>query len=262
MNPCAHVVVVGFALCLALMDVPSAARVFEDSWRKTLVVGHRGAAAYAPENTLDSFRAAIGSGAVATECDVHLDADGGIAVIHDDTLDRTTKGKGPVAKARSAELRALGVPSLEELTAVTKGKIVLVVEIKDGHGIEEKVVAHLRREGMLDQAIVFSFDRGRVAAVKTLEPALKAVWLIGDKPTAEALPGMVADALAAKLDGVGFAYGNVSAPVVAAFHARRLPVFAWTVPPGDWVGRLAALKVNFIITNHPRHVSELLKGEG
>lgn len=251
------------AACLFGMDTPSASRTFEDCWKQTLVVGHRGAAAYAPENTLDSFRAAIGSGAVATECDVHLDADGGVAVIHDDTLDRTTKGKGPVARATSAELRALGVPSLADLTAVTKGKIVLVIEIKDGAGIEEKVVAHLREEAMLDQAIVFSFERERVAKVKALEPALKSVWLIGDRPTSEALPGMVRDASAAKLDGVGFAYGNVSGPVVATFHVRRLPVFAWTVPPGDWVGRLKAIKVNFIITNHPRHVSELLaKGDG
>ncbi|MCW5941313.1 MAG: hypothetical protein KIS66_03725 [Fimbriimonadaceae bacterium] len=240
------------------MDVPSASRAFEECWRKTLVVGHRGAAAYAPENTLPSFRAAIGSGAVATECDVHLDADGGIAVIHDDTLDRTTTGKGPVARATSTELRALGVPSLEELTAVTKGKIVLVIEIKDGDGIEEKVVAHLRKEGMLDQAIVFSFDRERVAKVKSLEPGLKGVWLIGDKPTAGVLPGMVADAAAAKVDGVGFAYGNASEEAVAAFHGRRLPVFAWTVPPGEWVGRLRERGVNFIITNHPRHVSEQL----
>ncbi|MBZ0213572.1 MAG: glycerophosphodiester phosphodiesterase, partial [Nitrospirae bacterium] len=73
-----------FVLCLAsAWSEGPTARILADSWVRPQVIGHRGAAAHAPENTLRGFRLAIASGAVATECDVHVDAEGNLAVIHD-----------------------------------------------------------------------------------------------------------------------------------------------------------------------------------
>jgi glycerophosphoryl diester phosphodiesterase len=73
----------------------------------TLYAAHRGGAALWPENSLLAFRRAIAMGAPLVECDVHLTADGELAVIHDRTLDRTTEGRGPVAERTAAELGAL-----------------------------------------------------------------------------------------------------------------------------------------------------------
>src|SRR5690349_24766663 len=74
---------------------------------RPLIVGHRGAMGYAPENTFASYERALVLGADAIECDVHLSADGVPIVIHDHTLDRTTDGQGPVRDRTVAELKRL-----------------------------------------------------------------------------------------------------------------------------------------------------------
>ena len=72
------------------------------------IMGHRGAPADEPENTLRSFRRALAVGVAAVELDVQLTKDGRLAVIHDETLDRTTNGQGPVKDFTLAELQAAG----------------------------------------------------------------------------------------------------------------------------------------------------------
>ncbi|MEZ0325436.1 MAG: glycerophosphodiester phosphodiesterase [Fimbriimonas sp.] len=104
------------------------------SWKTPQVVGHRGAAAHVPENTLASFEEAIAAGCDLVECDVHLSADGQVVVIHDPTVDRTTSLSGPVSSFTAEALAAVGVPSLDELLALTKERIPLIIEIKDGDG--------------------------------------------------------------------------------------------------------------------------------
>jgi len=249
-------------LCVMASQSISAKDILLRSWSQTLVVGHRGAAAHAPENTLAGFRLAIASGAVATECDVHLDAEGNLAVIHDNTVDRTTTGKGRVKEMTSGELRALGVPTLADLTAVTIDRIVLVVEIKDGEDAPRKVVEHIRSQGMTDQTIVFSFHAKFVEATKTLDPKQTAIWLVSGKPTGEKLAEVLAQAQAIRADGLGFSYQGVTEEAIVAAHNRKLPVFVWTVPPGPEVERLKGLKANFIITDHPKEVVEQLAKSG
>ncbi|MCX6900410.1 MAG: glycerophosphodiester phosphodiesterase family protein [Verrucomicrobia bacterium] len=102
--------------------------------RDTLVIAHRGANEDRPEleNKLPAFERALAIGADMVECDVHLSADNEPVVIHDDTLDRTTTGSGPVNAHTAAELRRLGVPTLRELCRLVRGKARLLVEIKSG----------------------------------------------------------------------------------------------------------------------------------
>ena len=100
------------------------------------IMGHRGAPADEPENTLRSFSRALAVGVAAVELDVQLTKDGRLAVIHDETLDRTTNGRGPVRDFTLAELKKLDagrgepVPSLEEVFDLVQGKAHLVVELK------------------------------------------------------------------------------------------------------------------------------------
>src|SRR5262245_46332535 len=76
-----------------------------------LVIAHRGASSYAPENTLAAFDLALQMGVRHIELDVHLSRDGHLVVIHDDTVDRTTNGSGPVVHYTLAELQALDAGS-------------------------------------------------------------------------------------------------------------------------------------------------------
>ena len=71
------------------------------------VIGHRGAAAYAPENTLESIREARGRGARWVEFDAKLTGDGVVILMHDETLDRTTSGHGLVAQTSVRDIVAL-----------------------------------------------------------------------------------------------------------------------------------------------------------
>ena len=115
-----------------------------------IVVSHAACAGHAPENTLAGLRLALHMGAHAIEIDVHLSADGIPVLIHDDSVDRTTDGRGAVASLTLAELRELRagarspfetfrgekVPTLAEALELTRGRVLLVIEIKPPH-IEE-----------------------------------------------------------------------------------------------------------------------------
>jgi len=130
---------------------------------KPLNIAHQGASAYAPGNTLAAFRLALEMGADGFELDIMLSADGHLVVIHDDTVDRTTDGSGPVRQKTLAELKALDagarfdacfagerIPTLQEVFDLVAGNRAFVnVELKAdslrGNGLEEKEEPEMRR---------------------------------------------------------------------------------------------------------------------
>ena len=165
----------------------------------TIIVAHRGAAAQAPENTMEAFRLGVEAGADAIELDVHLTADGQLAVIHDETLDRTTDRTGRVAEltmdqVREADAgatftragdsgfpfaeRGLTVPTLPEVLEWLPDGVGLVIEIKAraaADGVVEAVRAHPVREGRL---AVISFDEAAIERVRELDPGIKTGYLL------------------------------------------------------------------------------------
>ncbi len=177
----------------------------------TIVVAHRGASRQAPENTMEAFRLAVEAGADAIELDVHLTADGQLAVIHDDTLERTTDHTGRVAdqtmdQIREADAgatfarpddagfpyagRGLRVPSLPEVLAWLPTGVGLVIEIKAraaADAVVEAVRDHdVRQE---DRLAVISFDEAAIERVRALEPAIKTGYLL--VPTQPIEPALV-----------------------------------------------------------------------
>lgn len=139
------------------------------SARTPLVLGHRGASAYAPENTLAAFELAARHGADGIEFDVQLTADGWPVVIHDSRVDRTTNGCGQVPKLSLAELRSLDagdgqvVPTLDEVFEQLGQRFLLLnVEIKRSglrsRGIEATVADRIRVYHLEDRTIVSSFS--------------------------------------------------------------------------------------------------------
>ena len=101
-----------------------------------LRIGHRGAAGHAPENTLRSFEKAVLFGCDMTELDVHLCGSGELVVIHDETVDRTTDGSGPVSELSLNELKILNagqgeeIPTLYEVLSLLRDMIKLNIELK------------------------------------------------------------------------------------------------------------------------------------
>jgi glycerophosphoryl diester phosphodiesterase len=259
--------IAGFATLLLLGGCASHGR----AWRavrarsgRPLVVAHRGGSADAPENTLAAFRTAIAHGVTVAECDVHLSADGAVAVIHDPTLDRTTNGVGPVAAKTLAELRALDagawmspafagerIPELRELLALAAGRLTLLVELKAGDGLEERVTTLLASERR-DDVVLTSFDPERLARAKTLLPTVPTMLL--GRRRAHGPPVLIETAVELEAAAVGVEQEGIDGPFVVAAHGAGLGVFAWTVNDADAARRLAALGVDGLITDQPDRI--------
>lgn len=165
----------------------------------TIVVAHRGASAYLPENTMPSFERAAEMGADAVELDVHLTADRQLAVIHDSTVDRTTDGSGEVASLTMAELRELDagyrftdadgsfphrgrdlrIPTLPEVLDWLPDGLGLVVEIKARAAAD--AVADVLRDTLVREAgraSVISFDEAAIDRVHELDSELATGYLL------------------------------------------------------------------------------------
>lgn len=134
-----------------------------------LVVGHRMATAFAPENTLSALRAAILLGVDIVETDVRLTSDGHVVLVHDSTIDRTHARRGSVSQLTLAELQAIPLeipesksfgqfdcdrtPTLDEVFALSRGQIVIELEVKDSRaGVE--AARYLRDHALYDQAFI------------------------------------------------------------------------------------------------------------
>jgi glycerophosphoryl diester phosphodiesterase len=150
-----------------------------------LVIGHRGAAGEAPENTLASFALALEQGADGIELDVHLTKEGRIVVCHDLTLDRTTNGKGWICETAYADIQRLDagswfadrfagerVPLLDEVFDLVPPHILINVEVKHHYEgrMERALLDFLRERDRFDHVVISSFDHQCAARMKKAEP--------------------------------------------------------------------------------------------
>ena len=164
---------------------------------KTKVWAHRGASGYAPENTLDAFRKAVEMGADGIELDVQMTKDGELVVIHDETIDRVSNGKGWVKDYTYEELKKFNfnkthleytkeeIPTLEQVYRLIKPtNLTINVEIKTGivfyPGIEERVLELTERLGMKERVIYSSFNHYTIRKIKELDPQAKTGMLYED----------------------------------------------------------------------------------
>ncbi|TBL73957.1 glycerophosphodiester phosphodiesterase [Paenibacillus thalictri] len=142
-------------------------------------IAHRGYPVKYPENTLSSFQAACDLSYTYVELDIQLSKDGVPVVMHDYTVDRMTDGTGMVRDFTLAELKGLRVkeqetvPTLEEVLLLLKGKLNIMVELKQAGdlypGLEEKTLELLRKTNTFDQAIIISFDHFSIARTRKLD---------------------------------------------------------------------------------------------
>lgn len=233
------------------------------------IVGHRGAAALAPENTLAGLRAAAAQGLTMVEVDVKLTADGASILMHDDTLERTSSGHGPVRDRTLAELRTLDagawfgpafagepIPTLAEClaTAVELG-LALNLEIKPCPGREVETAERALAEALAlwpadrPPPLVSSFEIASLHAARRVAPDWPRGYLIWERPDDWAA---IADAVDAATINVNHEFETPA--TLAAYRATGRPVLAYTVNDPARAAELLALGVASIITDCPDRV--------
>ena len=148
--------------------------------KNPVIVGHRGASGYEPENTLCSFERAIDMGVGMIELDVYCCKTGQVVVIHDDTIERTTNGTGEVAQLSWDTLRQYNagkgehIPLLSQVFDLVNKRVVINIEIKDPHAVRavadliEQYVQH--KQWSHDNFLVSSFDAWRFSGFYCLLP--------------------------------------------------------------------------------------------
>jgi len=221
-----------------------------------LVVAHRGETDHARENSLEAFRQAIQEGADAVELDVHLTTDGDLAVIHDDTLDRTYGVPGVVRQMSSQELRALGVPMLSDVLALPDCKF--IIEIKHPHGgrhvgIEQILIDQLHSTHTEQRAVVISFDETSLKTLHQLDSQLTTGYLYSGK---DLDPQQTRDELGVTYLGPHFS--AVNSEYVARAHQAGLKVNPWTVNEAKDLKHMLELGVDAITTDSAGELSGML----
>jgi glycerophosphoryl diester phosphodiesterase len=239
----------------------------------TVVVAHRGASAQAPENTMEAFRLGVEAGADAIELDVHLTSDGQLAVIHDDTLDRTTDRTGAVSEltmdqVREADAgaefarpgdagcpyrgRGLRVPTLPEVLDWLPDGTGLVVELKARTAADAVVGAVRDRAVRADGRLaVISFDEVAIERVRELDREIKTGYLL--VPTQPIEPALVwaTEHGHAGVHPYEADLGMDPMPILAQAHAYGREVGCYVVNDPERMKHLAACGIWGFVTDVP-----------
>ncbi len=233
-----------------------------------LNMAHRGASGTFPENTLSAFRAAIDAKADMCELDVQLTRDGAVVVIHDETVERTTDGKGEVAELTLAELQRLDagakfkggavkgerIPTLDEVFDVTAGRCGLNIELKAG-GLEHQVAQIMQSREAFADSIVSSFDWEYLKKIQQLHFNIRIALLADEKPV-----DLMINAVAMRAYAINPRWDMVTADLCKAAHEKNLQVYTWTVDADARMRALMECGVDGIMTNYPERLRTVLGG--
>jgi len=234
------------------------------SIRKPVIIAHRGASRQAPENTMAAFRKALELGAGGIETDVHLSADGRLVIIHDETVDRTSNGKGLVGEKTFEELRKLDfgswfspdfsgekIPELDELLELVSGwDGLLNIELKNGPvfypGIEQAVAAAVRKHKLMNRTIISSFNHYSLVEIRKIDPEIKTAPLY--------MAGLYEPWVYARRIGAAAIHPlfyNIVPEIIKGCKRNNIMVNPFTVDRPEQIKAMAAAGVDGIITNVP-----------
>lgn len=249
------------------------------------IIGHRGAAGVAPENTVVSIERAIRGGAQAIEVDVQISADGQLVTMHDDTVDRTTDGTGPVNSLTLEEIRRLdagyhftpdrgrsfpyrgtgvGIPTLDEAVAAA-GRLPMIIELKRraaGEALGVWLRARREAHGDTNRFIVAGFEREKVAPAagpadwrSATRRDLIAFLLLGKLGIGGSLPPHV-DAIMLPIRKGPLRL--VTGSFVRRAHEQGVGVFVWTVNRPEIMRELFDIGVDGLISDVPARVRRVV----
>ena len=236
--------------------------------RKFVVIAHRGASSYAPENTFAAFDLAIEMGVTHVELDVEYTSDGQIVVIHDDTVDRTTDGTGLVTDQTLEELQALDAGSsfgkefagerirtLDEILTRYNGRLHFHTEIKGrSSNLSAGTADIIRNHGMEDQVTITSFQAPRIEEMRAYAPELPTGWLVHevDDETIARARAMGVDQLCPKAD-------TVTEELVRRIRAEGFIARAWGVANEELMRQVVDAGADGMTVNFPDKLIEYLK---
>jgi len=221
--------------------------------REPLIIGHRGASAVAPENTMAAFAAAVAAGADGIEFDVRLSGDGVPVIIHDDTLQRTVGLKKRVVDLTAIELRAVDVPSLRELFELMTGNtLVLYLELKENSAeLSARCCELINEFSFAERVIVECFD---LPVLKQIDPALTTAALFGPRISTDR--NRIEKALEVGASVIALHHRLARPPLVEQARHAGLRVVVWTVDSPAWVALARTMEIEALITNDPARLIE------
>ena len=226
-----------------------------------LVIAHRGASAYRPENTLPAYALAVEQRADMIEIDLHRSRDGAIVIAHDADL-AALGGEGAVGERTLAELRALSVggdeasmiPTLEEVLDQFGHVLPFNLELKRGRGgpypgLEAQALEAVENRGLLEQTLFSSFEDSILAEIRRISPAARLAALVDPRQ-----PQL--DTLLDRAGGLGAEAVNphfllASADLIRAAHSADLAVYAYTVDDPARMQDLINAGIGGLFTNRP-----------
>ena len=229
-----------------------------------IIIGHKGASAIAPENTLKAFKKAIELKADMVEFDIHKTKDGEIVIIHDSDTLSITGVQGLIKEMTLEEIKKLDagegekIPTLLELIKVAKEKVGLQIEIKSS-GLLEKLIKLLKGENLVNTSIVSCFAFGELVKLKNLEPKIRLGFLLPeDLVRVRQIKRKILKAVDNKFYAIHPHFNITDKEIVDFAHDNGLKVNVWTVNDKDDMERLIQLGVDGIITDDISMANELL----
>ncbi len=215
-----------------------------------LRIGHRGARAYAPENTLASFKKAIEIGVDAVELDVRRTKDNQIVVIHDADIKRTTNGEGLVSELTLAQIKSFfsedgeKIPTLQEAMDFLDKKVKVLVELKEA-GVEEQVLSMVQTKGLEKNVVVISFLEEALRKVRELNNSIETglVYAKHSNP--------VKSALELKANYLVALYRFTHTTNIKKAHENGLKIIVWTINNPEEAKEYAKKGVDGIASDKP-----------
>jgi glycerophosphoryl diester phosphodiesterase len=215
-----------------------------------LRIGHRGARAYEPENTLRSFKKALEIGVDAVEFDVRKTKDNQLVVIHDPDVKRTTDGEGLVSELTLDEIKGFSaekgekIPTLKEALDFLDKKVKIVIELKET-GYEEKVLAAVHQNGLEKNVVIVSFKEEALRKAKDLDSQVETglIYVKHKNPVKAAL-----DLKASYLLPL---YRFTHTANVQKAHENGLKVIVWTINKPEEAAEYQKKGVDGIASDKP-----------
>ena len=224
-----------------------------------LKIAHRGASGYSPENTLLSFKKALDMGVDAIELDVHLSADGVLVVIHDQTLERTTNGKGLVADFTLFELKKLqienhqSIPTLSEVLDLVNKKCVVHIELKGAQtpqAVAQLIDGYVRTKNWTyDLFSVSSFDWEMLSTIANLDANINCGVL-----TETAIEEALIFAKKIKAKSIHPEFKLLTVENTKQIKQADFKVFAWTVNAPETIKKMRFLGVDGVFCDYPDRI--------
>lgn len=241
-------------------------------------IAHRGASIQYPENTLLAFRKAIEQGVDYLEMDLHLTKDREIVIIHDETMERTTNGKGIVWDQTLADLRQYDagrgerIPTLAEVIDLIRPTPVrLCLEMKfeiertytekylqEGLATTEAVIKFLDRTGFRDRAVLTSFSPIILQRAKELEPRLPLVMDPYPQDGSKTPKEIMDQVLPSRANIVAYLYSSCNEAFMEETRLCGLMTWVWDPDEPDELRRLIRLGVHGLMSNRPDVVTQVL----